>query len=211
MVESVRFAYPLMLDVTGRLVVVVGGGAVAVRKVTGLLEAGAGCVRIVSPEVDPEMPQGVERIHEPYDPRHLEGATLVFAATDSAAVNERVVRDARAAGALVNRADDPESSDCITPAKFQQGEVIVTVSAGSPALAVAIRDDLARRMDARHLKMALSMTVLRPVILSRVPEAQRRHAIFRELAGEEALAVLERSGDDGLREWLAQRYPELKP
>ena len=76
---------------------------------------------------------------------------------------------------------------------------------------VAIRDDLARRMDARHLKMALSMTVLRPVVLSHVPEAQRRHAIFRELAGKEALAVLDRSGDDGLRAWIAQRYPELKP
>ena len=211
MVESVRFAYPLMLDVTGRLVVVVGGGAVAVRKVAGLLEAGADRVRVVAPKVASAMPAGVERIDEPYDARHLKGATLVFAATDSATVNERVVRDARASGALVNRADDPESSDCITPARFQQGEVMVTVSAGNPALAVAIRDDLAGRIDPRHLKMALSMTVLRPVILSCVPEAQRRHTIFRELAGEEALAVLDRSGDDGLRAWIAQRYSELKP
>lgn len=211
MAGSVRFAYPLMLDVTDRLAVVVGGGAVAVRKVTGLLEAGAERVRVVSPEMDPAMPAGVERINRPYEDRYLQGATLVFAATNSAAVNDQVARDARAMGALVNRADDPDSSDCITPAKFQRGEVIVTVTAGSPALAVAIRDDLTCRIDARHLRMAMTMTALRPTILKRVPEPHCRHAIFRDLAGEEAFAILDRSGDTGLREWIAQRYPELKP
>ena len=92
----VRHAYPIMLDVTDRLVVIVGGGAVAVRKAAGVIEAGAtpGCVR--RRRLTPAMPEAVERVEAPYEPRHLDGAGLVFAATDLPAVNDAVVRDARA-------------------------------------------------------------------------------------------------------------------
>src|SRR4051794_24057378 len=103
----VPHAYPLMLDVTGRLVVIVGGGAVAVRKVDGLLAAGATRVRVVSPVFHAEMPlddSRVERVAAAYESRHLDGAALVFAATDLPEVNAAVVRDARSRGILVNRA-----------------------------------------------------------------------------------------------------------
>src|SRR3954467_4702123 len=76
-----RFAYPLMLDVTDRPVVIVGGGAVAVRKARGLLNAGATRVTIVASEFHADLPSGVHRMAERYEPRHLEGAELVFAAT----------------------------------------------------------------------------------------------------------------------------------
>ena len=99
-------AYPLMLDVTGRLVVIVGGGPVAVRKVKGLLDAGATRVRVVAPECHASMPAGVERVVAAYDAPHLDGASLVFASTDSADVNDRVARDAAERGIWVNRSDD---------------------------------------------------------------------------------------------------------
>ncbi|RDJ94306.1 NAD(P)-dependent oxidoreductase, partial [Lacticaseibacillus rhamnosus] len=65
------------------------------------------------PAFDPQMPAKVERIHETYESRHLDGAFLVFAATDNAEVNNQVVRDARARKQLVNRADadDDEPGD----------------------------------------------------------------------------------------------------
>ena len=147
----------MMLDVTGRTVVIIGGGAVAARKAAGVMEAGAARVRVVAPQIGADV-RATERVAESYETRHLDGASLAFAATDSPEVNNRVVRDARARGILVNRADEggdgAEPADFVTPAKFQEGEVIVTVSAGSAALAVAIRNDLARRIDRRHLKMA---------------------------------------------------------
>src|SRR6188472_3298338 len=97
-----------MLDVTDRLVVIVGGGAVAVRKVKGLLEAGATRVRIVSPAFHDEMPDapGVERVHGTFEPGHLDGASLVFAVTSLAKVNERVTDEAKARGIWVNRSDE---------------------------------------------------------------------------------------------------------
>ena len=208
-----RHAYPILLDVTDRPVVIVGGGAVAVRKAWGVIEAGATRIRCVSPAFDPGIPKAVERVEEPYESRHLDGAGLVFAATDLAAVNDAVVRDARARGVLVSRVDaieeEVERGDFITPARFNEAGVIVAVAAGSPALGVLIRNGLAQRWDKRWSRMADAMQTLRPMILKlREVHVRRRQQIFRELSTPEALEVLESQGIDGLKSWLASRFPD---
>jgi len=204
-------AYPLLLDVTGRLVVIVGGGRVAVRKATGLLAAGARRVRCVAPILSEELPASIERVTEAYDDRHLDGAGLVFAVTDRKDVNDAVVRDARRRGILVNRADgdDAEPGDFFTPAKLEEGAVIVTVSAGSPALAAVIRDDLARKLDRRYVRMADAMLVLRPEVRESRLDSARRAQVFRDLAAEDAINVLDTGGMEALRAWINRRYPEL--
>ncbi|MBA2707323.1 MAG: bifunctional precorrin-2 dehydrogenase/sirohydrochlorin ferrochelatase, partial [Gemmatimonadaceae bacterium] len=138
------YAYPLMLDVSQRLIVIVGGGAVAVRKAAGLLDAGATRIRVVAPEISNDLARGIEHVKDNYRSDHLNGASLVFAATDHADVNAQVVRDAHARNLLVGRADAADGDldalgDFATPAKFTQGPVTVAVSAGgNPALAAAI-------------------------------------------------------------------------
>jgi precorrin-2 dehydrogenase/sirohydrochlorin ferrochelatase len=207
-----RYAYPLMLDVSDRLIVIIGGGAVAARKGRGVIKAGAKRVRIVSPTFDAALPAIVERVQEIYDPKHLEGAGLVFAATDRPEVNEAVVRDARSRGILVARADsdDVEPGDFATPAHFREGPVIVSVSAGSAALAASIRDDLAERFDPRWAVMADLMQTLRPLVLKTIPaNADRRAKVLRALAGDEAIARADQ-GLPGVLAWLAERYPEFK-
>ena len=82
--KPVRAAYPLMLDVTVRLVVIIGGGVVAVRKARGLIDAGATDLRMIAPKFREDVPQLVQKVTERFEPRHLEGAGLVFAASDSA-------------------------------------------------------------------------------------------------------------------------------
>ena len=200
-----------MLDVTDRPVVIVGGGAVAVRKVKTLLEAGATRVVVVSPTFHEQMPPEVKRVQESYESPHLDGAGLVYAATDSTDVNDRVVRDAKSRGLLVNRLDDGvPPGDFVTPAAWRHGEVVLAVSAGSAALSVAIRDDLAAQLDDRHVRMSQVMSGLRPRIRDSGIEPAERTAIFRELATEDACDVLKERGERGLYEWLAQRHPELK-
>jgi siroheme synthase-like protein len=200
-----------MLDVTERPVVIVGGGAVAVRKAKALLEAGATRVRVVSPTFHEQMPSRVERVQETYEARHLDGSGLVYAATDSSDVNDQVVRDAKSRGAWVNRLDEGfPPGDFVTPAGWRQGEVVLAVSAGSAALAVAIRDDLAAHLDDRHVRMSQVMADLRPRIRDSGLAAATRTAIFRDLATEDACDVLRERGERGLYEWLAQRHPDLK-
>jgi precorrin-2 dehydrogenase/sirohydrochlorin ferrochelatase len=209
----VRHAYPILLDVTDRPVVIVGGGPVAVRKAKGVLEAGATRVRVVSPTIDAAMPPEVERVEASYEPAHLEGAGLVFAATDLPAVNDSVVRDARARGVLVSRADaaDESAGDFTVPAHWRSGPATLAVSAGgSPALAVTIRDGLLAHWDDRWTRMAELMLVFRSQFRAApdIGPATRRE-IYRDLAGEEALDVLAREGVEGVIDWLRRKYPGL--
>jgi precorrin-2 dehydrogenase / sirohydrochlorin ferrochelatase len=138
--------YPVNLDLRGRPVLVVGGGRVALRKVDGLLTAGAR-VTVVAPSVRPEM-RGrpvVVRTRR-YRTADLDGVRLVVTATDDHAVNQRVHDDAEARGIWVNAADDPERCTFTLPAVVRRGAVQVTVSTGgaSPALAAGLR----RRLEA---------------------------------------------------------------
>jgi precorrin-2 dehydrogenase / sirohydrochlorin ferrochelatase len=201
-----------MLDVTDRLVVIIGGGNVATRKAEGLLDAGATRIRMVAPTFRDHMP-GIEFVQATYEPGHLDGAGLVFAATDSAEVNNAVLRDARSRGALACRADaaDDEPGDFVTPAKLKRGPIVVTVAAGSAALSSAVRDGIAERFDDRWEAMADAMKILRPLIRSAVGLGQARRAeVFRDLASPQALSIVSDRGVDSVLDWLAARYPELK-
>lgn len=203
----------MLLDVTDRRIVIVGGGGVAARKASGLIAAGARDICVVAPEFHPEIPVQVKRVAERYRPEHLEGAGLVFAATDLAEVNGAVVRDAHERGLLVCRADsdEQEPGDFSTPALIRRGAITITVSAGgSPALAAAIRDAVNSHLEAKWEKMADAMQQLRPVILNAPGlDGAARQRIFRELAGAEAVEVLDAGGLEVLRAWLKKRFPGL--
>ncbi len=205
---SVAETYPILLCLSGRLAVVVGGGAVAVRKAGGLLAAGA-AVRCVAPHVHEKMPENVELVREMFESRHLEGAMLVFAATDVVEVNDAVVREARRRGILVGRADasEAEAGDFTVPALWHDGEVTIGVSAGgSPALAAVIRDRVGERMDRALVRMAETMKQLRPMIKARVADTGRRQEIFRALAGERAIAINEHGGMAAVQEWIEREW-----
>lgn len=189
---------------------IIGGGRVGARKARGLLEAGAQNIRIVSVSFDPSVPLEAERIEGPYESGHLDGADLVFAATNQAAVNAAVTRDARARKILVCRADNDEQSpgDFITPADHRNGAIMLAVTAGSAALSAVIRDELVARLDPRWVKLAETMQTLRPLVLSRLAnDPARRAEVLRSLAETSAL---DHCGNDAeLIAWLATRYPEF--
>lgn len=207
------YRYPVLLDVSDCLAVVVGGGAVGARKATGLIEAGAGRVRVVSPEFHPDVPSGVERVAERYQVGHLQGARLAFAATASAEVNNAVVADAKRMGIWVNRADVDEdlAGDFTVPAQFRDGPVLVAVSAGgSPSLAANIRDEVGRKIDGRWAQLADAMQVLRPRIRAlRTLDVSRRRSLLKDLSSAEALDAAS-NGAASLWQWAAARYPELR-
>jgi siroheme synthase-like protein len=203
-----------MLDVTNRLIVIIGGGAVAARKAAGLLAAGATRVRVVSPTFHPDLPDAVERIVQRYHPAHLDGAALAFAATDSPEVNSAVVIDARARGVLVNRvdADEQNPGDFTTPAIARQGPVTITVSAaGSPAIAGRIRDQLQSALDRRWVALAEAMQSLRPMILAADLPDNARRALLKDLATEEVADLATRQGTSGVRAWIESRVGKALP
>ncbi len=196
--------YPVMLHVQDRLAVVVGGGAVGRRKVEGLLQAGAR-IRVVDPNGS-DWPEGVERLAESYQPRHLGGAELVFACTDSPALNAQVAEDARALNAWVSRADNPADSDFTLPAVHRGPGVVLAVATtgGAPTAAAALRDALAQAMPAGAQEFALALAQLRAELKERMPNARKRAALLRRLGGAKGLARFQQGGLEALRDWAEQ-------
>jgi len=137
--------YPVNLVLEGRRVLVVGGGAVALRKVEGLLAAGA-VVTVVAPSVDDRLRSrpGVTVEERPYRAGEVAGYRLAIAATDSSVTNGAVFDDGERAGVWVNGADDPAHCSFTLPAVVRRGDVMVTVSTGgrSPALSRWLRQRL---------------------------------------------------------------------
>ena len=123
---------------------VVGGGKVADRKARKLLQARARVV-VISPETLPEIQSvAAEVVRRPYRPGDLEGATLVFAATNVREVNAAVTREANERGIPVNVVDKPVEGDFSLPSTLRRGKLQVAVSTGgaSPSLARDIRREL---------------------------------------------------------------------
>lgn len=207
--------YPLQLDLRGKRCVVVGGGRVAERKTHGLLEGGADCIALVSPSVTSALAmlaeQGsIEWIQREYQEKDVVGATLVFAATDSGDVNARVAQDARAAGALLNQADQAAEGDFIVPSTVRRGALLLSVSTSgtSPALALGIRDELERRYDEAYGWWAERLGHLRRAVLK---EEQLGHARKRDLLAcaaaeaERDLQGMQRSlqrEDESIEAWM---------
>jgi len=136
--------YPVNLRVAGRRCLVVGGGAVALAKVRGLLEAEAS-VTVIAPTVVPELDElaaaGVTIERRSYAPGDLDGCRLVITTTDDPDLNEAIYLEGEAAGVWVNSADDPAHCSFTLPARLRQGPLLVTFATGgrSPALATWLR------------------------------------------------------------------------
>ena len=136
--------YPLTLDLTCRCAVVVGGGAVALRRAQALLAAGA-LVHVIAPDTDPALaglPVTVSR--RGYRDGDLEGAWLVHATTDDPGVNAAVAAEAERLHVWCVRADDAGQSRAWTPAVARHGEITVAVTAGGdPVRAQRLRAAIA--------------------------------------------------------------------
>ena len=144
--------YPVMLDLSGRHCLVVGGGGVAIGKVQGLLTEGAK-VRVVAVapvqsliELAEADVLNLER--RAYQETDLNGCALAFAATDDREVNRRVFMDARARGIWANVADDPEICSFHLPARVRRGafQLAIASAGGAPFVVRRLRRLLERRL-----------------------------------------------------------------
>jgi len=185
--------YPVFLDLKDRLSVVVGGGLVALRKVESLIGAGA-LVRVVSPEVVPEIQElhGVEIKLKPYESRDLAGAWVVIAATDDEAVNLAVSHDAHRRRIFCNVVDRPEVCSFIVPSVVEQGPIKIAISTGgvSPALAKRLRMELGSMIGDEYVILARILGALRPLVLSQEGGHAAHKRVFEVLVNSELLEAI---------------------
>jgi uroporphyrin-III C-methyltransferase/precorrin-2 dehydrogenase/sirohydrochlorin ferrochelatase len=141
---------PLFLNLTGRNVVLVGGGPVAAAKLRQLLAAGAR-VRVVAPEVTDEIASAVARpalprvelAQRPFEPADLDGAWLVVAAA-TPEVNRRVADEAETRRLFVNAVDDPANATAFLSGVVRRDGVTLAISTSgaAPALTALLREGL---------------------------------------------------------------------
>ncbi len=141
-----------MLDLRGRRCLVVGGGKVAMRKIAGLLTAGARVI-VVAPELDPALVAiagaPVVLARRQFRSGDLNSVDLVITCTNDPAVNARVAAEATAQGIWVNSADDPANCTFTLPSVARQGDLTVAVSTNgkSPALSAWLRKRFEEQFD----------------------------------------------------------------
>src|SRR6059058_4368896 len=155
--------FPAFLDLRGRRCLVVGGGAVADRKVHGLLQCGAR-VTVVSPALVPALGRlvaagRVEHRARAFRRIDARGCVLVVSATGVAEVDDAVAEAARRHGALVNAVDRPARCDFIYGSVLRRGELQIAVSTGgrAPALAREIRRRLEPVVGAEYAALVESV------------------------------------------------------
>ncbi len=186
--------YPALLDLRGRLVLLVGGGRVAARKLTSLLEAGAR-VRLVAPELCPETRErvgapGVELRQRGFEAGDLKGAWLVISATDDETLNRAVAQAAERARVFVNVVDVPPLCSFIVPAVVRRGELTLAVSTGgaSPAAAKRLRQELQKQFGPEWGVYLAILRAARQKLTALGRPAEQNRPLFYALVDSELLA-----------------------
>lgn len=181
------------LKIAGWPVLVVGGGAVGLRKVETLVRDGA-LVTVIAPEIG-ASPLSFERRLRPYAAGDCAGFWLVFACTDVREINAAVAQEARDRGIPCNIADAPHESDFANVATVRRCEIEIGISTGgaSPVLARHLRDAIESAIGDEYAVLAEILAARRAAFtVSQTPEA--RAAAWRAVLESDVLDLL-RAGD----------------
>jgi precorrin-2 dehydrogenase/sirohydrochlorin ferrochelatase len=181
---------PIFVKLRDRLVVVVGGGAIAQGKIEGLLAAEAR-VRVVAPQVTPAIAQWlaqgkVEWQAKTFAPADLEGAFLVIAATSAPGINEAVFSEADVRGILCNAVDDIEHCHFYYGSVVQRGDLQIAVSTNgkSPALAQRLRLLLEKQFGPEYELWLEWLGAARELLRAGENSADSKKVLLHHLASE---------------------------
>ncbi len=198
--------YPIFLELAGRRVVVVGGGAVAVRKSQALLAAGARLV-VVAEGVDDVLTglcarHDAKLVRSKYSKNYLAGAVLVIAATNNRKVNMQIYKDCQELEILCNVVDDPEFCDFFVPAVVKRGDLQIAISTEGycPAYAGHLRKKLEKVFTEKHGAFLIELESLRKRIIKDMLNPADRKVILGQLVDDKSFGYFV---ENGPAEWRA--------
>ncbi|MFQ6035533.1 MAG: bifunctional precorrin-2 dehydrogenase/sirohydrochlorin ferrochelatase [Sedimentisphaerales bacterium] len=198
--------YPIFLELTGRRVVLIGAGVVAVRKARSLLAAGARLV-VVAERIDDVLTNlctgtGAELIRSKYSKDYLAGAVLVIAATNNHQLNKRIYEDCQKLEILCNVVDQPELCDFYVPAVVRRGDLQIAIGTEGycPAYAGHLRKKLEQTFTDKHGDFLAELERFRQRIIKNVPDPADRKALLGELVDDESFEYFVENGSAAWRD-----------
>ncbi len=190
--------FPAFLDLRGRPVLVVGGGAVARRKIAALLPTGAR-VRVGAPEFAPEVTawaaEGrIELLTGRFEPAWLDDVWLAIAATDDPDANRAVATAAEARRIWANVVDDAPLCSFQVPARIERGPLQIAISSGggAPMLARHLREKLETELDESLGTLGDLLVRHRHRIRMRIPDTGVRRRFFDAVLRSDVQSLLRR-------------------
>ncbi|MDP9082403.1 MAG: SAM-dependent methyltransferase, partial [Pseudomonadota bacterium] len=179
--------FPVFFDLTAQKVLVVGGGEVALRKIT-LLERTGASITVVAPQIVPELLQRAAAgkltlATREFAANDLDGARLVIVATSRRAVNRWIANLSDSRGIPVNVVDDRDASRFIVPAIIDRDPVLVAISTGgtSPVLARRLRERLETLIPKRIGELASWLRALRAATREKLRDTDERRRFFEAI------------------------------
>jgi len=192
--------YPIFLDIKDKNCLVVGGGAVGVRKAVTLEKCGAK-IKLISDEFSTRF-DGLQKtsicfVKKRYEKEDVKGMFLVFAATNNEDLNHQIKNDALEFNILCNVADAPGKSDFLLPSTVDRGNLILAISTSgsSPAMAKKIRQDLECQFGPEYATLLQLMENIRKRFLVSGHNPDVNKAIFHTLI-EKGLLELIQANDE---------------
>lgn len=198
--------YHVALKLQGKRSLVVGGGGVARRKVSALLECGAQII-LVSPELIPELAQDVQSgkiryLSRGFEVGDLEGVHLVICATDNEELNRQIAECCELRNIPVNVVDNPELSTFFVPSVVRRGPLCISITTGgnSPLLARRLRELLEQKIGSEYGELVLFLGEVRQIIQQKFSDPVERREVWMRILPPDFLAQFEKEGWESFRE-----------
>jgi len=207
--------YPIFLELGGRRVVLIGGGAVALRKAQALLAAGARLI-VVAERIDDMLMalcrgNDAELIKSRYSKNYLAGALLAVAATNNHQLNRQIYQDCQELEVLCNVVDVPDLCDFFVPAVVKRGDLQIAVSTDGqcPAYAGHVRKKLEEIYTEDHGQFLTELEALRKQIIQDVPEPADRKTLLGRLVDDKSFEYFVQNGPSKWRTFAEELISNL--
>lgn len=185
--------YPVNLLLDNKPCLVLGGGAVALQKIRGLLAAGSD-VTVLSPALCPALSRlwALKKFNwlpKTYTPGDEKGVFLLICATDDPLINETAAYSAQKHGILVNVVDQPAQSNWTSPSVIRKGDLQVTISTNgkSPAFARWLRQRWEKELTPAYAQWLDALAEVRTCTKYALTTPALRQEFWREALSDEIM------------------------
>ena len=213
--NSIMAKYPIFLELGGRRAVLIGGGAVALRKAQALLDAGARLV-VVAERVNNMLEalcrsSEVELVKSKYSKSYLAGALLAVAATNNHQLNKQIYHDCQELEVLCNVVDVPELCDFFVPAVVKRDDLQIAISTEGqcPAYAGHIRKRLEEIFTVKHGQFLTELETLRKQIIQDIPDPADRKTLLGHLVDDKSFEYFIENGPSKWRAFADELISNL--